>query len=188
MGSSTDRLVVKVSGGEGDLQDRYNEINQLMEEKRKYIVDSSAFCMNEVLTWFQKSINDLFNSQQQIINNIEFVQDKAQIKLADFNELLQPLSKEIHFLTQDSAYDITVFDQITKKLDDIYMALKYFTLTKEVNMPSVLTLLPQYKISFITEQLSDTTSHELENRNENTNQKLEITTLSTALSPTTNQS
>ncbi|CAF1049539.1 unnamed protein product [Didymodactylos carnosus] len=157
-----------------NLQDRYNEINEIIKEKRQEIVDSSTFCMDEVLTWFQKSINDLFECQQQIIENIELIRDEAQIKLVKSNELLQPLGKELHLLTQNNSYDTAKVEQITAKLDDTYNTLKHFRLTKEVKMPAIQMFLPKYKISFLTEQKNDTSSNELENWNENTERKEEI--------------
>lgn len=154
------------------IRDQYNE---LVNEKEKYINDTSTESIEIVVNWYQRLINDLIESQTQIIENIQNERDRAKDELAKFD-------KDIQQINENSEINL-----IQTKFNDLKTKLSNYQITKDIYLPNSHTYQPRYKVLY---QFKDPSAIEEDwdiNTNETTNIPLP-SLLSLASSHTTTES
>jgi hypothetical protein len=115
------------------LQDQLiNKVN----EKDKYINDTSNESIEIVVNWYQRLINDLIESQTQIIENIQNERDRARDELGVFDRDIQQLKQNINF------------NSVQTKLNDLESKLSNYQITKDIYLPDSRTFQPRYKIVY----------------------------------------
>ena len=115
----------------------YNDLTNKINEKEKYINDTSNESIEIVHNWYQRIINDLIESQTQIIENIQNERDRARDELAQFDLNMQQLNQN------------TDMNSIQTKLDDLTKKLSNYQILKDIYLPDSRTFQPRYKISYL---------------------------------------
>lgn len=119
-----------------EIQNQYQELNNKINEKEKYINDTCTESIEIILNWYQRLINDLIESQTQIIENIQNERDRARDELAQFDLNIQQITK-----SHDKNLIQTKLNELTRKLSN-------YQITKDVYLPDSYMYQPRYKISY----------------------------------------
>jgi hypothetical protein len=119
------------------IEDLRNDLCTKIKEKDRYIVDTSQEAIEIVVNWYQRLINDLIESQTQIIENIENERDRARGELAQFD-----------VTRQSAANDVEQKGDMQAKLVDLSSKLSHYQITKDTYLPDSRTFQPRYKISY----------------------------------------
>ncbi|CAF3160339.1 unnamed protein product [Rotaria sp. Silwood2] len=125
------------------IQDQYNDLTNKINEKEKYINDTSNESIEIVINWYQRLINDLIETQTQIIENIQNERDRARDELAQFDITMHSIDKDIQQLNQNMN-----INSIQIKLNDLATKLSNYRLTKDIYLPDSRTFQPRYKVSY----------------------------------------
>jgi cob(I)alamin adenosyltransferase len=125
------------------IQDQYNELINRINEKEKYINDTSNESIEIVVNWYQRLINDLIESQTQIIENIQNERDRARDELAQFDTNIHLINKDIQQINEN-----TSINSIQTKLNDLATKLSNYQITKDIYLPDSHTFQPRYKVFY----------------------------------------
>jgi len=125
------------------IQDQYNELINKINEKEKYINDTSNDSIEIVVNWYQRLINDLIESQTQVIENIQDERDRARDELAQFDISIHSINKDI----QQTNENINI-NLIQTKLNDLATKLSNYQITKDIYLPDSHTFQPRYKVFY----------------------------------------
>ncbi|CAF1061856.1 unnamed protein product [Rotaria sordida] len=125
------------------IQDQYNDLKNKINEKEKYINDTSNESIEIIINWYQRLINDLIETQTQIIENIQNERDRARDELGQFDITMHSIDKDIIEFNQN----INI-NSIKIKLNDLTTKLSNYRLTKDIYLPDSHTFQPQYKVSY----------------------------------------
>jgi hypothetical protein len=125
------------------IHDQYNKLIRQINEKEKYINDTSHESIEIVVNWYQRLINDLIESQTQMVENIQNERDRARDELAQFDTNTQTINKDIQQINENININL-----IQTKLDDLATKLSNYQITKDVYLPDSHTLQPRYKVSY----------------------------------------
>jgi hypothetical protein len=125
------------------IRDQYNELMNKINEKEKYINETSTDSIEIVVNWYQRLINDLIETQTQIIDNIQNERDRARDELAKFDLSIQMVHKDIQKLDENINMNL-----VQTKLNDLARKLSNYQIIKHVYLPNSQTFQPQYKISY----------------------------------------
>ncbi|CAF3645036.1 unnamed protein product [Rotaria sp. Silwood1] len=125
------------------IQDQYNDLTNKINEKEKYINDTSNESIEIVINWYQRLINDLIETQTQIIENIQNERDRARDELAQFDITMHSIDKDIQQLNHNMN-----INAIQIKLNDLATKLANYQLTKDIRLPDSRTFQPRYKVSY----------------------------------------
>jgi hypothetical protein len=126
-----------------EIRDQYNDLMNKINEKEKYINDTSTDSIEIVVNWYQRLINDLIESQTQIIDNIQNERDRARDELAQFDLSIQMVHKDIQKLDEN----INI-NSVQTKLNDLATKLSNYQIIKDMHLPNSQTFQPRYKISY----------------------------------------
>jgi hypothetical protein len=107
-----------------------------LNEKDKYINDTSNESVEIVVNWYQRLINDLIESQTQIIENIQNERDRARDELVLFDGDIQQLNQNMNT------------NSIQTKIHDLEKKLSNYQITKDIYLPDSRTFQPRYKIFY----------------------------------------
>ncbi|CAF1216757.1 unnamed protein product [Adineta steineri] len=121
----------------------YDDLRNKINEKEKYINDTSHESIEIVINWYQKLINDLIETQSQIVNNIEYERDQARNELTKFDKNLQLINNELQELN-----DNINIKSIETKLNDLKIKLSNYQIIKDIYLPDSHIFQPRYKISY----------------------------------------
>lgn len=133
------------------IQDQYNDLKNKINEKEKYINDTSSESIEIVTNWYQRLINDLIETQTQIIENIQNERDRARNELAQFDLKMHSIDKDIQELNQ-----CRNINSIRTKLNDLTKYVSNYRLVKDIYLPDSRTFQPRYKLSYKYKDLSST--------------------------------
>jgi hypothetical protein len=125
------------------IQNQYNELTNQINAKEKYINDTSNESVEIVHNWYQRIINDLIESQTQIIENIQNERDRARDELDQFDSNMNSLDKGIQELNQNIN-----MNSIQTKLDALKTKLTNYQISKDIYLPDSRTFQPRYKILY----------------------------------------
>ncbi|CAF4235312.1 unnamed protein product, partial [Rotaria sordida] len=125
------------------IQDQYNDLKNKINEKEKYINDTSNESIEIIINWYQRLINDFIETQTQIIENIQNERDRARDELGQFDITMHSIDKDIIEFNQN----INI-NSIKIKLNDLTTKLSNYRLTKDIYLPDSRTFQPQYKVSY----------------------------------------
>ena len=108
----------KKHAGELDrLADPSAELTNQINDKEKYILDTSHEATEILMNWYQRLINDLIECQTQTIENIANERDRALEELSQFDR-----------------------DSGQTKLQELTTKLSNYRITKEVFLPDSRTI------------------------------------------------
>lgn len=129
------------------LADQYNELINQIHEKGKYIDVTSQDSIEIVIQWYERLINDLIESQTQLIENIQHERDRARNELTKFESNIQHIHREIQQMNN--------IDVIHNQLNDLTQQISRYQITKDIYLPNSYTFQPRYRISYQFKQFEE---------------------------------
>ena len=147
--NDSDRSVARSLSGEKDahdvaqLREQCNEFKKKINEKDKYINDTSNESVEIVLSWYQRIINDLMESQSHIIEDIHSERDRARDELTQFDVALNAIGQDI-----EQANALSKSKSIQARLDEWQTQLSSYQLSKDIYLPESRIFQPRYKIVY----------------------------------------
>lgn len=121
------------------LRELCNEFKTKINEKDKYISDTANESVEIVLNWYQRIINDLMESQSQILEDIQNERDRARDELAQFDVALSAI-EQANALSQDTSS--------SARLNEWQTRLANYQLSKDIYLPESRIFQPRYKIVY----------------------------------------
>jgi len=125
------------------IQEQYNELINKINEKEKYINDTTNESIEIVVNWYQRLINDLIESQTQIIENIQNERDRARDELGQFDINTHSVNKDIQSINENTNINL-----IQTNLNDLTTKLSNYQITKDIYLPDSHTFQPRYKVFY----------------------------------------
>ena len=133
------------------LADQYNDLIIKIHEKGKYIDETSQNSIEIVINWYERLINDLIESQTQMIENIQNERDRARNELRNFESNIQTIHHDIEQIHTEMNINV-----LQSKLNDFTQKLSNYQMTKDIYLPNSYTFQPRYKISYRFKEFSST--------------------------------
>lgn len=137
------------------LADQYNHLINQIHEKGKYIDITSQDSIEIVIDWYERLINDLIESQTQMIENIQNERDRARNELTKFESNIQNIHREIQQINTKIHIDL-----IQNQLNDLAKKICNYQMTKDIYLPNSYTFQPRYRISYQFRQFASTEDEE----------------------------
>jgi len=166
------------------IQDLYNELTRKIREKENYINDTSHESIEIVINWYQRLINDLIESQTQLVENIQNERDRARGELIQLDLDMHSVSKDIQELNPNMN-----INSIQTKLNDLTTKISNYQITKDICLPDSRSFQPRYKIFYDFKNSSDVEEDWDTDTNEATNiplpSHLSLTSMHTKATTTT---
>ncbi|CAF1104017.1 unnamed protein product [Adineta steineri] len=167
----------EIQQNRAELADQYNQLKQLMIEKKELITNETIKTKQQLSEWFKKYIDTLTVEKRRIDADIDKEEKQAQKLVFDIESELQTCIAAIQGFTKTSTFKPAETGKISGKLKELKQQIDSLTITKEYDLPSAMpkyTFKADYSSKIITnntQQISTVFDKQESNTNNQPNTK-----------------
>ncbi|CAF1446581.1 unnamed protein product, partial [Rotaria sordida] len=124
---------------------QYNELKELLEMKQKMIVDETTKSIEDVNQYFKTYINELLETQEKIILDIEKAKQDAQSYVLKIDSDLRIVGIEIQGLAKQRIAQATKTKNLSTELKSIEQSIKKYQTIRTEKTSFIIILYLLYK-------------------------------------------
>ncbi|CAF1103981.1 unnamed protein product [Adineta steineri] len=121
-----------------EFTDQYNELKQLIIEKKELITNETIKTKQDLNEWFKKCIDNLTIEKQRIDMDINKEEKQIQKLVSDIESELQTCMVDIQGFTKTNTFKSVAMEKLYDKLKKFKQQIDSLTITKEYNLTSTM--------------------------------------------------